>query len=69
MKNTSLDTQGHTPEDLNPQHKTSLNYTVTAKYFTELIAHLYKHKHQPLEAHSATHTAASHKILSQSGGM
>jgi len=68
-ENTSLGTQGHTPKDLNPQHKTSLNFTETAKYFTELIAHLYKHKHQSPEAHFAIHTATSHQILSKSGGM
>jgi hypothetical protein len=62
-------TQGHTPEDLNPQHKTSLSFTGTAKYFTELIAHFYKHKHHSPEAHFAIHTATTHQILSKSGGM
>lgn len=68
-ENTSLGTQGHTPEDLNPQYKTSLNFTKTAKYFTELTANLYKHKHQSPEAHFATHTTTSHQILSKSGQM
>jgi hypothetical protein len=66
-ENTSLRTHSHTPEDLNPQHKTSLTFIETAQYFTELIAHLYKHKQQSPEAHFATHTATSHQILSKSG--
>jgi len=60
-ENTSLGTQGHTPEDLNPQHKTPLNFTEGAKYFTGLIAHLYKHKHQ-LISHLYKH---KHQLIAQ----
>jgi len=60
-ENTSLGTQGHTPEDQNPEHKTSLNFTETTKYFIEMIAHHYKHKHQ-LNAHLHKH---KHQLLAQ----
>jgi hypothetical protein len=55
-ENSSLGTQRHTPADLNPQHKTSLNFTETAKYFTALIAPLYKHKHK----HNITRSTFCH---------